>query len=66
MCDQNSGLENPIKTNGYGFHHPLSQTSNFMAQYGLSLCNDNKPMKICITTTLVAAIKNNKLQALSK
>jgi hypothetical protein len=25
MCDQNNALDNPIQTNGYGFHHPLSQ-----------------------------------------
>jgi hypothetical protein len=28
MCDQNNALDNPIQTNGYGFHHPLLQTSN--------------------------------------
>jgi hypothetical protein len=66
MCDQNNALDNPIQPNGYGFHHPLSQTSNLMAQYGLSLCDDNKPMKNRITSTLVAPIKNNELQALSQ
>jgi hypothetical protein len=66
ICDQNNALDTPIPTNGYGFHHPLSQTSDLMAQYGLSLCDDNKPMKNPITSTLVAAIKNNELQALSQ
>jgi hypothetical protein len=66
MCDQNNALDNPIQTNGHGFHHSLSQTSNLMAQYGLSLCDDNKPMKSRITRTLVAPIKNNGLQALSQ
>jgi hypothetical protein len=56
MCDQNSVSDNPFQTNGYGFHNSFLQTSNLMAQYMLSLGNDNKPMKNRITSTLIAPV----------
>jgi hypothetical protein len=58
MFHQNSALDNPITINGYGSHHPLLQTRNLGAQYGLSLCTKDKVIKDHNSNLLETPIKD--------
>jgi hypothetical protein len=58
MCDQNSALDNLAKISGVGFKHPLWQTSNLVALYGLSLCCKETQIESHTTGALESPIKS--------